>query len=269
MQNKSKELEVAINAALEAGKIVKKHFENGIEKEHKENIHMADVVTEADRESETIIRKIILESFPSHSIMGEEGGMIGDKSEYVWHVDPIDGTANFASGLPVFGISIALARGNELLLGVIYNPIVGDLLYAEKGKGAYLNSKRMQVSDDDVKKGMYTIGAGRTLEDRKLFKNLYFNLPDKIRYARMFGCTVMELSYVARGSSEAHIVLGLNSYDFAAGVLLVQESGGKITKLDGSAWAFPENYFIASNGVFHDLLIEEVQKQIKNLAPSA
>ena len=258
MENKSKELKVAIKAALEAGKILEKYFETKILKEFKED---KSIVTLADRESEEIIKKIILENFPDHSILGEETGMTANGSEYVWHIDPVDGTRNFANGIPLFAASVALAYRNDVIVGVVYNPATHSLFYAEKGKGTYFNDERIFVSKDDKDHAIVTVSPGRLDIEKQLLIELYHDLPKVIRSVRNLGCTAIELAYVARGGLEAYINLGLNTYDFAAGVLLVQEAGGKITNLDGSPWKFPNNHFIASNGVFHDLLIEEVKKQ--------
>ena len=262
MENKSKELEVAIRAALEAGKVVEKYFETEILKEFKED---NTPVTLADRESEEIIKKIIVENFPEHSILGEESGRTENNSDYVWYVDPIDGTRNFANGIPIFAVSIALAFQDKVIVGVVYNPATQSLFYAEKGKGAYFNDSRIFVSKDDRNRAMITVSPDRKDPEKKLFRNLYYHLPKIVARVRDFGSTALELAYVARGGLEANIQLGLSSYDFAAGVLLVEEARGKITKLDGSAWTFPEVKFVASNGVFHERLVEEVQKEIKKL----
>ncbi|MCH7955159.1 MAG: inositol monophosphatase [Candidatus Marinimicrobia bacterium] len=215
----------------------------------------------ADRESEEIIKRIILESFPEHSILGEETGMTKNKDEYVWHIDPLDGTRNFANGIPVFAISIALIYEDAVFVAVVYNPITQSLFYAEKGQGAYLNNKKIYVSTDDKEHSIVTVSPGKLDVNKKLFLELYYNLPKSVRSMRNLGCTAIELAYIARGGIEANIQLGLNTYDFAAATLLVQEAGGKITKLDGSLWTFPENKFIASNGVFHDILVSEIKKQ--------
>ncbi len=260
MENKSKELEVAIEAALEAGKVLRKFFETEILREEKED---TSIVTEADRESEEVIKKILSSSFPDHSIFGEEGGKTGD-SEYVWHVDPVDGTRNFANGIPIFCVSIAMAFKNDLIVGVVYNPATNSLFYAEKGKGAYLNDKKIHVSKDDPAHSMITISPGKVDE---LLRSMYFDFPKKIfRSTRDLGATALELAYVARGGLEANIQLGFQkTYDFAAGALLVLESGGTITKHNGEPWVFPESELIASNGVFHDKIVEEVRKQKEKL----
>ncbi len=263
MKNKSKELEVAIKAALKAGKFLEKYFETEILKNFKED---KSIVTLADKESEDIIKKIISGAFPTHSILGEETGLTKRESEYVWHVDPIDGTRNFANGIPLFAVSIALVRENNVIVGVVYNPATGSLFYAEKGKGAYLNdprhggaSKKIFISKDDKDHAIVTMSPSQKDSDKKLIREMYYYFPrNVIRTVRDLGCVALELAYVARGGIEANINIGLYTYDFVAGTLLVQEAGGKITGLDGKPWIFPENYFIASNGVFHDLLVKEV-----------
>ncbi len=260
MEKKSKELEVAIQAAREAGKILEEYFDTEILKEYKED---KTIVTKADKESEAIIKSIICKTFPAHSMLGEETGMTENKSDYLWYVDPVDGTKNFANGIPLFAVSIALAYKHELIIGVVYNPITRSLFYAEKGRGAYLNDKKISVSKDDREHAMITASRDSTKQDeQKLFKELLYSFPKRvISSSRDLGCAALDLAYVARGGLEANIQLGLNTYDFAAGVCIVQEAGGKITTLDGSPWKFPENHFIVSNGVFHDLLVEEVVKQ--------
>ena len=262
MENKSPELEVAIKAALDAGKILEKYFETDILKEFKED---NTPVTLADREAEEVIKKIIFETFPTHSILGEETGHTGNNGEFTWHIDPLDGTRNFANGIPFFGVSIALVNNNELTVGVVYNPITSSLFYAEKNKGAFLNDKKIFVPKDDASHSMVTADPGKKEEDKQLRRELYKTLPTRFRSIRDLGSTAVHLAYVARGALEVNIQLGLQTYDFAAGALLVLEAGGKITKHDGSPWFFPDNKFIASNGVFHDQLVDEVQKQKEKL----
>ncbi len=260
IQNKSRELEVAIRAALEAGKILERHLETEIIKGVKDDKSISVI---ADGESEEIIKKIISEAFPVHSILGEETGMTKKGEDHVWHIDPIDGTRNFAHGIPFFAVSIALLYKGDLQVGVVYNPASDSLFYAEKGKGSYLNDKKIFVSKDGREHSMITINRSKNAMDEKLFRELMHDLPTSgaVASVRDFGCTALDVSYLAQGALEAVISLGLHTYDFAASVLIAQEAGAKITTLDGSSWKFPENKFIVSNGVFHDLLVEEVKKQ--------
>ena len=252
-------MQTAINAALQAGKILEKYFETDILKEFKED---QSIVTLADREAEDAIVKMLNETFPEHSIIGEETGAKENGHEFTWYIDPIDGTRNFSNGMPFFAVSIALLQKLDVVLCVIYNPTTNSLFYAEKGKGAYLNERRIYVSKDDISKAIFAGGKGRKPADRQLYRELMHNLPEKFPglTVRDTGCCALDLAFVARGGFEASINLGLHSYDFAAGVLLIQEAGGKITRLDGSEWNFPDNYFVVSNGIFHDLLVSEIKK---------
>ncbi|MEK7128054.1 MAG: inositol monophosphatase [Patescibacteria group bacterium] len=261
--SKSKELEVAIKAALEAGAVILKYFNEGMAHELKED---RSALTLADTESENIIKKIISDAFPDHCILAEETGYTKNSHSYTWYVDPIDGTRNFAKGVPLFAISIALVDDKDMLCSVVYNPATNSLFYAEKNKGAYLNERRIFVSKNKLSHSMMTANRGKKEPDDKLFRTLLHELPKNVvPSVRDFGCTALDLSFVALGALEAVISLGLKSYDFAGSALLIKEAGGKITKLDGSPWEFPEDHFIASNGVFHDLLIEEVKKQKEKL----
>ncbi|MEI7709208.1 MAG: inositol monophosphatase family protein [bacterium] len=259
MENKSKELEVAIHAALEAGKILEKHFETDILKVEKED---KSIVTLADKESEEVIKKIILEAFPDHSILGEETGLTQNQNEYIWQVDPIDGTRNFSNGIPLFAVSIALLKNDELYVGVIYNPATRSLFYAEKNKGAFLNDKRIFVSKDNYERAIISSGKGRKSEDRELCRELIYLLPKKLAglTVRDFGSTALDLAYVACGATEADLKCGLNIYDISAGFLLVLEAGGVITNFDGGPWKLSDKYFLVSNGIFHSVLVEEIKK---------
>lgn len=268
MENKSLELEVAIKAALEAGKILEKYFETEIEKEIKDVAEEINIVTVADRESEDLIKTIILKNFPDHSIIGEETGYTKNSGSYTWHIDPVDGTRNFANRIPLFAVSIGFVKDDEIMGGVVYNPISDSLFYAEKGKGAYWNHNRIHVSKDGEKNCIVTVASGRKPNDLKIRRNLMHDLPDNIvSSVRDFGCTALDLAYVAWGNTAADIKFGLRTYDCIVGLLLVKEAGGTITTVDGKSWKISDSgYFIASNGVFHDILVEEVKRQKDKLS---
>ena len=259
MENKSRELEVAIKAALEAGKVLQKYQEMEIERIVKDDKSM---VTLADTEAEEVIKKIISENFPDHSVVGEETDAVKGKSLHTWYVDPIDGSRNFAHKIPFFAVSLALLHQEDIIAGVVFNPATNSLFYSEKGRGAYLNGKKIHVSDADKDKCIVTVAVGRN-SSQLLRRNLLHDLPEHVvASVRDFGCTALDLAHVARGSTEADIKLGFKTYDAAAGILLVLEAGGKITGIDGNEWHLSdEGSFIASNGLFHDLLVQEVKKQ--------
>lgn len=265
MEDKSHELKIAIQAALEAGAVLKGYFEGDIEKELKDD---ESFVTVADKESEEIIKNIIGKNFPTHSILGEETGLTENDNDNVWHIDPVDGTFNFANGIPIFAVSIALERKRDIVIGVVYNPATGSLFYTEKGKGAWLNNKKITVSKEGRETGMLTSGFSKDEKARKLKDSIRTEFPAHfIKTTRNLGCMALELAFLARGGIEVCVQYGLKTYDFAAGALLVLEAGGTITNFDGSEWKFPGNQFLASNGVFHTELVNkiaEVQKSITN-----
>src|SRR3990167_6689479 len=183
MQDKSTELKVAIRAALEAGKILEWHQETEIKRGVKEDKSM---VTLADTESEELIKRIISEKFPDHSIIGEETDPIIKEGSYTWYVDPVDGSRNFAHQIPFFAISISLICDEKILVGVVYNPATRALFYAETGKGP----------------------------DLKIRRNLLRDLPERVvSSVRDFGCTALDLAFVARCSTEADIKSGFKTYD--------------------------------------------------------
>ena len=260
MHEKSPELKTAIQAALKAGEILERHQGTDIVRGIKEDKSM---VTLADRESEELIKKIILEKFPSHGIVGEETDSITNTSPYVWYIDPIDGSRNFAHSIPFYAVSISLIKGKEIIVGVVYNSASRSLFYAEKGKGAYLNDKPIHISKSDHTKCIVTVASGRQTLDLKIRRNLLHDLPDNVvSSVRDFGCTALDLAFVARGSTEADIKIGFKTYDAAAGILLVLEAGGKVTGISGHDWQLSdEGSFIASNGVFHDALVDEIKRQ--------
>jgi myo-inositol-1(or 4)-monophosphatase len=264
MENKSKELEVAIQAALEAGKILIHHQDTDIERGVKDDKSM---VTLADTESEVIIKKIITESFPEHSFIGEETEEVKHEGPYVWYVDPVDGSRNFAHKIPFFAVSISLLKNEEIVLGVVYNPVTNSLFYTEKGKGAYFNHKQVHVSKANTDKCIVTVSSGRNSELLKLRRNLMHDLPEKVvSSVRDFACTALDLAFVASGRTEGDIKMGFKVYDAAAGILMVLEAGGKVTNLEGNDWQFSDDgSFIASNGLFHDKLVEEVRQQKEKL----
>lgn len=263
MENKSKELEIAIKAALEAGEILEKHQETDIERGVKEDKSM---VTLADKEAEEVIKRIISENFPDHSIIGEETDAIKGVGSYTWYVDPVDGSRNFAHKIPFFAVSVALLHEGDILVGVVYNPATNSLFYAEKGKGAYLNDREINVSKANRDKCIVTVAVGRG-SSQLLRRNLLHDLPENVvSSVRDFGCTALDLAFVARGSTEADIKIGFKIYDAASGILLITEAGGIVTGIDGEKWELSdEGSFIASNGVFHDVLVEEVKKQKEKL----
>jgi len=244
--------EVAISAAKEAGKILLENF-GKIEQIDKKGER--ELVSNVDLASERKIIDMIKSKYPDHDILCEESGLHEKASDYRWVIDPMDGTHNYIYGINMFGVSIALEYKGEIILGVINMPSTNELYWAEKGKGAYLNDERIHVSDRGMKNALAIYDSG-------LYKDTAFRtgflavLVGKIFNFRVFGASTRHLTYVARGSADFQMEYGDKPWDFAAGGLMVEEAGGRITQLDGSKWNIYVESYISSNGQFHDEMLD-------------
>jgi myo-inositol-1(or 4)-monophosphatase len=244
-------LNAAIAAAKKGGEAVLRRFETSIERHVKAD---KSFVTAADTEAEAAILREIKKSFPNHSILSEESGAEKNNSEYEWIIDPLDGTANFVNGIPLFAVSIAALKNGVPVAGVVYQPAGNSLYAAEKGKGATWNGKRVKVSDGDREHAVITFAPGKKEKER--LNALFASAERFVKSKRYLGCAAPDLAYVARGGTEGIFFLGLNKWDYAAGVLLVQEAEGVITDFSGAPWVFgSSDFFIASNGRIHDALL--------------
>ncbi|WP_169085992.1 inositol monophosphatase family protein [Paenibacillus sp. PL91] len=258
---------VAINCASKAGEWIKMKLGNHASLDIKYSSH--DLVTEVDKGSERLIKNLILTHFPHHSFLGEEGVEPGPEAstralenirdaEYLWIVDPIDGTTNYVHGFPYFCVSIALAHNGEVIVGVIYDPMRDELFVAEKGKGAYVHGKRMQVSKDDTLRGSL-VATGLPADHHYALplnlKGIQAVAP-QVRNLRIAGSAALHLAYVAAGRLSGFWEIGLNSWDLAAGSLLVQESGGVISNTLGKPYDLGVRNVVASNGLIQEELIK-------------
>ncbi|MFA6272587.1 MAG: inositol monophosphatase family protein [Patescibacteria group bacterium] len=252
--------QVAIRAAREAGVSLLKRFHNIKSKD----VHFKDkheIVTSEDYRAEKIILNHIRQNFPDHSILSEEGGGKKRKSEYLWVIDPLDGTTNYSMGNPLYAVSIALFKNDEVVLGVVHAPYMKELYVAEKGRGAYLNGKKLHVSSlSSVGKSMLTYCHGHRAEDRKRAIAIYGRLKHDGRDIRQLGAASIELGFVADGRTETIVIPGAHSWDVGAGVLLVREAGGKVTDFKGNEWSLKSIDMLASNGRVHSNLLKIVSK---------
>ena len=252
--------EVLIEAAREAGKIIHSYFEGTFIIENKEGIN--NLVTEVDKLSETCIIDIIRKNFPSHAIISEEIGELKKDSPYQWIIDPIDGTVNFAHSIPICCVSIAIKHNDDLLLGVVYNPIMNEFFFAEKDKGAFLNDRPIKVSKkSDFKKACLVTGfpyrwAYDAAHPIKVFERFVLEgLP-----VRRLGSAAIDLCWVACGRFDGFWEYNLNSWDLAAGYLIVQEAGGRITNFDGAPYSVFDKETLATNGLIHDEMLQLIKK---------
>lgn len=215
-----------------------------------------DLVTEYDSRAEKIIREHLSSAFPHHAILGEEDGLTGKVSPYRWHVDPIDGTTNFAHGFPFFCTSIALEHNGDLLAAVIYDPNRDELFTATKGGGAHLNDALLSVSPR-IELRQALVGSAfyyRESEEAPLNPQVEQLLPH-IRSLRRTGSAALDLAYVAAGRLDAFWENRLNSWDIAAGTLLIREAGGTVTNSQGEIHQITEKSIVASNGHLHAALL--------------
>ncbi|GIQ69173.1 inositol monophosphatase [Xylanibacillus composti] len=262
---------VAISAASKSGEWIKSRMGQFQELNLKSS--PTDLVTEVDKGSETMIRNLIQTHFPQHDFLGEEGVEPGAEasakalgeckdSEFLWIVDPIDGTTNFIHGFPFYCVSIALAVRGEVQLGVVYNPFHDEMFVAERGKGAYLRGKRTAVSEelrlsDSLIATGFPADRGKNLTANMRGLNRIVN---KARNVRTAGSAALHLAYVAAGRLSGFWEYGLNAWDLAAGSLIVQESGGRITDLNGNPYTLEVRDVLASNGRIHDELLTELEQ---------
>ena len=244
--------------AREAGALLMQFFDRNIKIEYKGD---ADLVTAADRKSEALIRERIRQTWPSHDVLGEEEGLRDTGSEFRWYVDPLDGTTNFAHSFPVFCVSMALQDKNGMLAGVCYDPTRNELFAAERGKGATLNDRPIHVSKT-AKLKESLVGTGFPSHKRHKNPNIHFYHQITLRShgVRRAGSAALDLCYVACGRMDGFWEFNLNPWDTAAGVLMVEEAGGRVTDFSGGPFQINSRETLASNGVIHAELMNEFQQ---------
>jgi myo-inositol-1(or 4)-monophosphatase len=241
--------------AREAGALLLENFRRRIGFEYKGE---ADLVTAADRASEQLIVRHIHEYWPDHDLMGEEGARRESGSAYRWYIDPLDGTTNFAHGFPVFCVSLGLQHNDEMIAGVLYDPTRDELFAAEKGAGARLNGEPMHVSKTgELAQSLLATGFPSYKRHKNPNINFYHQLTLRSHGIRRAGSAALDLAYVASGRVDGYWEFNLNPWDTAAGVVLVTEAGGKVTRFDGSPWRIDSRETLASNGILHDELMRE------------
>jgi myo-inositol-1(or 4)-monophosphatase len=246
-------LEVAMEAAYEAGGILMAEFARPVDISYKGEV---DIVTQADRRSEQAIVTCLRKRFPKHAIVAEEGGGSESDSPFRWHVDPLDGTTNFAHGYPCFAVSIGLEEAGELIAGVIFQPVSGELFTAVKGEGAYLNRKKIQVSViQKLATSLLVTGFPSVKRAQNPNIHYYWDFTLRSHGVRRDGSAAMDLASVACGRFEGFWEFGLRSWDTAAGVLLVREAGGTVSRFDGQPYQLGDRELLASNGNVHSEMI--------------
>ena len=242
-------LDIAISAAKDAEKVLLKHYTpKGVESSQKSD---GSPVTIADKEAEQLIVSRIKAAFPDHSMLAEESGTENTRSEYTWIIDPIDGTKNFTRGVPLFGTLIALMKNGEIIVGVSNMPLLNDLMYAEKGSGAFRNGKQIHVSGTKRFKDAYlSSGSLHYFEPHGLVEKLAAIRKDIFQF-RLFG-DQFAYHLLAQGKIDAVTEGHIKIYDVAALKLIIEEAGGRATEIDGSAVGVDTTTFLATNGHVHE-----------------
>lgn len=252
-----KYIETAKEAALTAGQILKENVNGKRDIFYKGEINM---VTEIDRLSEKIIVGALLSAFPGHGILAEEGSRIESNSGFLWVIDPLDGTTNYAHGYPSFSVSIGLEHDGQTVLGAVYDPMRDELFTAVKGEGAFLNGQPIAVSRNEVLiRSLLATGFpyDRTVSSENNLN--YFNaLIMASQEVRRSGSASLDLCSVAAGRLDGYWELKLHPWDVAAGGLIVREAGGKVSDFSGTRYSIDDKEIIASNGVIHDQMLEVI-----------
>lgn len=248
-----KEKTIAIKAAKEAGKVLLNNFEKNFEIKTKSK---HEIVTKVDLLAEKKILNLIKKHFPEHNILSEEAGKIRNKSNYLWVVDPLDGTTNYSIGNPIFATTLALLYKNEIILGIIYAPFLKKMFIAEKGKGAYCNNKKIHVSNvSKIENSILTFCHGNTDKAIKSALKIYKKFKFIARDIRQLGAASIELAFVSSGKIESIIIPGNNVWDVVAGTLLVREAGGKVTDFKNQKWNIRSKDILASNIKIHKKIL--------------
>ena len=213
-----------------------------------------------DKTSELLIKRLIWQHYPEHSILAEETGYVERDPDYLWIVDPLDGTSNFINANPFFAVSIALQIRGRLEYSAIYAPFLKEFFFAARNAGAFLNGKHIRVSNISDLKRSYLVCCEGSIKNRRKIAKIWHSLIMNSIDLRKLGSAALECAFVASSRADAFITTGIPAYDVAAGVLLVEEAKGKVSDFKGNPWKLKKTNFIASNGKLHKKLVRILRK---------
>lgn len=249
-------LELAVSTAYAAGELLLARLDTPLDTRSK---GLRDVVTAVDLEAQSLIVERLLSHFPGHGFWAEEGDAAGrgTVSEYTWIIDPIDGTNNFSRRHPTFCVSIALAHGADVVLGVVYEPLRDFLFHGQRGMGAFVNDRRLRVSaTSQWSQAMVANDWARSQPTRERVLRMVDAIVPQIFTQRTLGAAALGFCYVAAGWLDAYFSLHLNAWDMAAGALFVEEAGGVVTTTEDVPWGLATGGYLASNGLLHPHLLQ-------------
>jgi myo-inositol-1(or 4)-monophosphatase len=244
--------------AYGAGEILRAGFGTQLDIRHKGAV---DLVTDVDHRSEDYLVGQIRQAHPDHLIITEESGRLEGNSAHAWHIDPLDGTVNYAHSVPLFGVSVAYAENGQVQLGAVYDPMRDECFYAARGQGAWLNGKRLHVSSAETLVDSLLVTGFPYDRNNPLYNNLghFSRLTHLSQGVRRLGSAALDMSYVAAGRMDGFWELTISSWDIAAGTLLVEEAGGMVSKFDGNPdMLTPPCSVVAANPTIFPLLIKEL-----------
>lgn len=255
-------IEALIKIAKEAGEVVKEGFAGNFDIEYKTN--KSNLVTTIDKKSEKVIKDFIRREFPSHSILAEEGGALNPGGEYLWVIDPIDGTTNFAHRLPLFSISIGVQKNGKTIAGVVNNIMQNDIYTASIGEGAYKNGKRIKVSSiDKLQTSLLVTGFPYDINENPYNAlEIFTEMVKASQGMRRLGSASIDFCLLAEGIFEGFWEVHLHPWDICAGQLIVEEAGGKLTDFRGQPASIYSKQILCSNGLVHEEMLKIIQTTI-------
>lgn len=257
-------LQTAIEIALKAGQLLKENLGKVKKISHKGEINL---VTEVDQASEKLITEELIKNFPSHSVVAEEGTLRKNSSDYLWYIDPLDGTTNYAHGYPCFAVSLGLSHQGEMIIGVVYNPISDELFYASSGQGAFLNGSIIEVSrTENLVDSLLATGFAYDFKNNLDFTvGLFKEFLSRTQGIRRDGSAALNLCYTACGRFDGFWEMNLEPWDTAGGMVILKEAGGKITSFSGERFHPEEKSVLASNGLIHQSMLDVISPHLTRL----
>ena len=256
-------IQTAIDAAREAGAFLVSRL-GKIKTIERKKGQETNLVTDIDRESERMIISRIRTSYPSHAILGEEGGHLASDSDTCWVIDPLDGTTNYTHSFPIFSVSIGIQHKGELVAGVVYNPVADELFSAERGSGSFLNGERLHVSEvDTLIKSLLVTGFPYNVRENPYNVVQHFQqFLMEAQGVRRLGSAALDLCYIAAGRLDGYWEVTLQPWDKAAGIVIVREAGGCVTDFLGHPPDFHNPNTLASNNKIHEQMLEVLKRSL-------
>jgi myo-inositol-1(or 4)-monophosphatase len=257
--NNNKYYKILKPIILKAGEKAKKDWQS-FKRQDTEFKDKKELVTKVDKKTEKYLSLSLRKALPDYGILGEEFGSNNKDSDYLWIIDPIDGTTNFSFHNPLWCISVGLAYKNKVIFGMIYIPILDELYYAAKGQGAYLNNKRLKINNESFsQKEIHAFCHGRSKRDLRLAMNYYRRQKLESFDCRQLGSAAIELAYVAASRIDSLVIPGAKDWDIAAGALIVKEAGAKVTDFKGSNWQLGEQDIVACRPKILDKILKLIK----------